>query len=544
MKIKKRKELNEGQINKIKEQIIKEIIREKHNKRCFDCQKLNPDFISLYNGIFICKECAGIIHSKLNSDINLIINNDMEKLSLKGIKYLYFGGNKKLYDFINYEYPLLKSINKNKFYLTKAMYYYRRWLKYLVNGKNKPLKPSYEECYKVYLKDNKVSNNEIETKKRKNNMNINIINKYFDYKKSNNLRKSNYLPQKREDKFLIDNNTSLNKAKIKTLQLDNDNNYFYLSDNNRINNLELTNYGKINQYNYKTNFSFNKSIINQEKKSIYSKPNLIIPSFFQKELDSPMKEKNINKSNKNEFNIHNSIIFPNSNNNYILFNKSSYDSPLMKTFYVGPPLSRDNLFNKTMTNNQNLHDKYFGSYNVMNNSFNTFNKNLNKSHLIFKKKNLKNSFSLSHKNKKKKNIVTNIDNISIIEGNSFQIIPNLKKKIIKRKVNVPNIKERPKNSEDENEFTFHNLTEIRKKEMPKIEVKLNNDIQQKKIKNKKLNIKEILDLIIKIKNRHKIIPKTDYVKNITKNEKIKSLKNEIKEIKIDIQKNQEKINKY
>ena len=216
----------------------------------------------------------------------------------------------------------------------------------------------------------------------------------------------------------------------------------------------------------------------------------------------------------------------------------------MKTFYVGPPLSRDSLFNKTMTNNQNLHDKYFCSLNLMNNSFNTFNKNLNKSHLIFKKKNLKNSFSLSRKNKKKKNIVTNIDNISIIEGINFQIIPNLKKKIIKRKTNALNIKERQKNSEDEKEFTFHNLTEIRQKEIPKIEVKFNNDIQQRNKKNKKLNIKELLDLIIKIKNKHKAIRKTDYIKNITKTEKLKSLKKEINEIKIKLPNNQENINKY
>ena len=532
MKIKKRKELNEGKINKIKEQIIEEIIRDKHNERCFDCQKLNPDLISLYNGIFICKECARTIHSQLNNDINLIIDNDMEKLSLKGIGYLYYGGNKKLSDFIKYEYPLLKSINKNKFYLTKAMNYYRHWLKYLINGGNKPVKPSYEECYNVYLKDNKANKKEKETTKRKSNLNIN---NYFDYKKPNNFRKLNYIRKKEEEIYLIDNNKGHNNIRIKTLQQDNNNNYFDLSDNNPINNLDLTNYRKINSYKYKKNFTFNKSLINHEKKKIYSKPNLLISSFFQKDLDSPVK-----KSNKNEFNIHNSIIFPNSNNNYILFNKSTYNSPLMNTFYVGSPLSKDDLFNKT--NNQNLHNKYFDSYNLANRTLKTFKENLNKSELIFKKKNLKNSFSLSrkNKNKNKKIFFNNTDNISIIEGNSFQIIPNLKKKNIKRKFNALLIKEKQKNAEDENEFTFYNLTDIRKKEIPKVEVKVNNDIQQINKCNQKLNIKELLNLIIKIKNKHKVIPKTDYIKNITKNEKIRNLKREIKEIKINLPKNQEK----
>ena len=106
MKIKKYKERSEEEKYKIKKQIIKEILCDKYNKNCFDCNKGNPENISLFNGIFICNECAKDIHSKLNKNISFLIDKDLNKLSLKGIMYLYHGGNKKLYDFVNYEYPI------------------------------------------------------------------------------------------------------------------------------------------------------------------------------------------------------------------------------------------------------------------------------------------------------------------------------------------------------------------------------------------------------------------------------------------------------
>ena len=174
MKLIKTNETKEEETNITKAQLIRQILNIKNNNnKCFDCKKLNPDSISLYNGIFICKECAKIIHSKLNNNINLIIDNNLQNLSLKGIKYLYYGGNKRLSDFVNDEYPSLKFINKKIFYMTKAMHYYRKWLKYLVNGGNKPLKPSYEDYYNIYINEKEKSQKKNKTKKRKAALDIN-----------------------------------------------------------------------------------------------------------------------------------------------------------------------------------------------------------------------------------------------------------------------------------------------------------------------------------------------------------------------------------
>ena len=171
-------------INKVKEKKISEINQEEYNKRCFDCQSLYPKYISLYNGIFICENCANHLHKKLNPEISLILDNNLKNLSIKNIQYLYYGGNKKLLDFINYEYPFLKTINKNKLYLTKAMEYYRKYLKYLIDEGEKPLKPSFEECNDLITDINntkKINKNKNKKRSSGNVITIDFLNNYYNY---------------------------------------------------------------------------------------------------------------------------------------------------------------------------------------------------------------------------------------------------------------------------------------------------------------------------------------------------------------------------
>ena len=68
-------------------------------------------------------------------------------LTLKELQYLYFGGNKKMLEFMKYEYPKLIKISPVLVYKTVAMEYYRNWLAYLVEGGNKPQKPDMEMAY-------------------------------------------------------------------------------------------------------------------------------------------------------------------------------------------------------------------------------------------------------------------------------------------------------------------------------------------------------------------------------------------------------------
>ena len=103
---------------------IQEIYRDEMNNECFDCGKPNPDFISANNGIFICKECM-TIHYKFSDDVSLIIKNNLFLLNDEQINYIYFEGNRKLLEFINYKFPQLQNYHPEILYKAQALQYYR-----------------------------------------------------------------------------------------------------------------------------------------------------------------------------------------------------------------------------------------------------------------------------------------------------------------------------------------------------------------------------------------------------------------------------------
>ena len=127
--------------NTEKRRKIKEIKNNELNKECFDCGAGYPEYISINNGIFICKECLNI-HNKFPKQISNTLKNNLSSLNSKELELIYLGGNKKLLEFINYEYPQLQRYKINILYQTKAMQYYRNNLHYLVYGGIKPIKPN------------------------------------------------------------------------------------------------------------------------------------------------------------------------------------------------------------------------------------------------------------------------------------------------------------------------------------------------------------------------------------------------------------------
>ena len=86
---------------------IKEIYKDEMNNECFDCGKLNPEFISANNGIFICNDCMAI-HYNFSDEVSLLIKNNLFLLNEDQINYIYYGGNRKLLEFINYKFPKLQ----------------------------------------------------------------------------------------------------------------------------------------------------------------------------------------------------------------------------------------------------------------------------------------------------------------------------------------------------------------------------------------------------------------------------------------------------
>lgn len=578
-------------INKIKKKKILEINQEENNKKCFDCQSPNPKYISLYNGIFICHKCVNEIHNKLDSNISLILDNDLNNLSIKDIQYLYYGGNKKLLDFINYEYPTLKSLKKNKLYLTKAMEYYRQWLKYLIDEGQKPLKPTFEESNEL-INDIKKKNN----KKNKGNViTIDFLNNYYNYddditpgqdledervysyktkqkktspdlyKKSyyttngiNNITISKYEMEKVwKNNYKAKNNNS--NDKIGRLMTDNQKNYFTINNSKKnilkkeevkyINNIPSNNHNnnknklitkklslkstKNSNKNKDKNFRIEKienlsnSIngktiikISEKTQKIYSKPTLL--NSFQR--NAPSRNKTINQIEDLSYMKTSSLIPTGNNYQSILINNNTFDKVLMNNSNNQTNELKDNI---NISESQMLSPRaILNSYKYLNISTNIYNNNMNANtnlnnndYIVFKKKALKNSFSISMRKKKdqkgSKNSINDYgnkkNNESMIERTNFQIISGKENKDYSQKENKNIINIRNKNfdldfsakkQKDKNKEENNNIiNEIKVKKANKYFIEDNKSFEHI---NNKLNNFEI--------NKNKI-PKNKYFDN-------------------------------
>ena len=87
--------------------------------------------------------------TKFTDEVSLIIKNNLFLLNEEQINYIYFGGNRKLLEFINYEFPLLQNLHPEIMYKTQAMQFYRDNLYFLVEGGEKPIKPNENFAYKL-----------------------------------------------------------------------------------------------------------------------------------------------------------------------------------------------------------------------------------------------------------------------------------------------------------------------------------------------------------------------------------------------------------
>ena len=268
---------------KIKKQKIKIIQNVPKNNECFECSSLNPEFISLNNGIFLCKNCVKH-HSNFPKTISNIIKNDLNNLTLKNIQYLYFGGNERLKQFIQVDYPNLKKCSFQNLYKTYAMDYYRKNLEYLIEGGIKPIKPNKNKACEL------IKINKFNTIKKKNNVNINNS----DFK--NNIEKIN------------SENTKRNKnSKRKNNQLK----YTKSSGKHRPNiNLILSN--------------FNNSLNNINTINIYNYNDKIITETYYKKRFLSQIFKNINIDDVNDSNNLTDI-------NNITFNKEENNKKNLKS---------------------------------------------------------------------------------------------------------------------------------------------------------------------------------------------------------------------
>ena len=196
----------------LKMDLIKEITNQKMNNECFDCLKAGPKYISINNGIFLCENCAKI-HKSFPENISFVIDNNLNLLSNNYLKYLYYGGNKNLDFFINYDYPGLQNYSPEVLYKTQAMIYYREELKCRIEGKPRPICPNNVMAYKIVSESGLINirdKKKYKTKNLKNNYDIinNSYNNYNTYNNFNIIRDDN---DEKTKKISLINKNEINK---------------------------------------------------------------------------------------------------------------------------------------------------------------------------------------------------------------------------------------------------------------------------------------------------------------------------------------------
>ena len=383
---------------KIKKQKIKIIQNVPKNNECFECSSLNPEFISLNNGIFLCKNCVKY-HSNLPKTISNILKNDLNNLTLKNIQYLCCGGNEKLKQFIKNEFPRLKKFSYQNLYRTYAMDYYRKYLEYLIEGGIKPIKPNKNKAYELLKTNNnkKIKNCKINEIVNKNdNIDETILkneNQNSNTKKEKNifkLTKSSGRLKPNLNIILPNFNNSLNNFNTINIYNYNDKIYSETYYKKRFFSQIFKN-DNIEEINEENNLTDLNNITFNKEKNL----NFESRKKDEKKLDTNIKlikrKDFLNKQfiNFNNNNIYEKPFFQNYINTVSKGNKS-------KNYQRGIDLSSSDI--KFFSNDLRDMTQKVNNSNTRNN---VSNKNVLSSNKIFRKKTVGNSFSINYKNHEK-----------------------------------------------------------------------------------------------------------------------------------------------
>ena len=299
-------------MNNEKERKMKAIQKEELNNKCIDCKSENPEYISLNNAIFICKNCLKN-HRRYSSNVSRIIKNDLKLLSLKEVQYIYFGGNKKMLEFMKYEYPKLIKLDPTFVYKTIAMEYYRNWLSYLVEGGKKPIKPDIEVAYNS-IEDRKYNNKNYSTNNNSDVITIDFINDCYNYNDKYNHTITNFINKKvpeakRED---AENNNNVDNNMKSRYQTDKA--FYHKPASSNLKDF-LNYYKTINKNNY-------EKYINNQSNDFFSKTQTnfgINKNRAYNNMDNnnnSRRKRNDIEDNNNNINQVDNIIEDNNRNNY------------------------------------------------------------------------------------------------------------------------------------------------------------------------------------------------------------------------------------
>ena len=322
-----------------KNELIEEIQNEEMNKECFDCGSENPEYISINNGIFLCKNCI-YYHYKFPDHISTLLKNNLEMLGEKELKYLYFGGNKKLSNYMYIKFPNLKQYQPDILYKSDELKFYRNKLSSIVNE-------SEIADNKLYLTQNNYYHSM--TDKRAKNK--------FSLDTNSNLNNNNDLKRKYNyRKIPINKNHHLNEK--------------YSSKTERPINYMVNTTRK----QYKKRLIPNQSPISTNSdKSYQNTPSLRENRFFNESNYSFNDPNSIKQKTfeRNKYNTSDKFEYGNNSGNYTytnsMLNNSSNDDKYMNYSYRGQNINYRNYISNTINANSPNNNSFNMNFKTENN---------------------------------------------------------------------------------------------------------------------------------------------------------------------------------